>query len=237
MEKIDQYIPLTDAEISKLWLDIMDHHREYLAQYNITLPKKDSNKMYWLVYLYKFQGKAVSKDVITAFVQEHKPNASGDQQVRHLSAQNGYYVLGKNGKYKGEKMPLGYYMLVDLTKPDPNWKDNEEKRSITLSTNDFDLLKKNFNFCCATCGGRENTTHPRTGKRITLQKGHMDPSKPLELGNIIPQCEYCNQNVYKNDFIFSPFGYPESIYNPNYILKSSENIQREMYKILKEKFG
>jgi len=236
MEKINTYVSLTDLEIENLWEQICNLHEIYLKKFNIILPKKNSNKMYQLIYLYYYQGKAISKEVISKFVQEHNPKASGDQQVRHLSAQHGYYVLGKNGIYKNESMPLGYYLLVNLTEPDPNWNNNQTKRNIILSTDDFDLLKINFNNCCATCGVKENSIHPRTGKKVILQKGHINPSKPLEIGNIIPQCEYCNQNIYKNDFVFTSFGYPESIYNPKYILKSDENIQREMYNILKEKF-
>jgi hypothetical protein len=38
-----------------------------------------------------------------------------------------------------------------------------------------------------------------------LQKGHMDPRKPLALGNVIPQCKYCNQQ-YKNKAVFNERG-------------------------------
>ena len=236
MEKVNTYISLTNLEIEKLWVEICEFHKNYLNKFNIVLPKKNSNKMYQLLYLYYYKGKAVSKDIISKFVQEHNSKASGDQQVRHLSAQQGYYILGKNGVYNNEKVPSGYYLLVNLTEPDPNWNNNQVKRNIVLNTDDFEILKANFNHCCATCGVKENSIHPRTGKIVILQKGHINPSKPLEIGNIIPQCEYCNQNIYKNDFIFTSFGYPESIYNPRYILKSSEDIQKEMYYILKEKF-
>ena len=37
---------------------------------------------------------------------------------------------------------------------------------------------------------RHNIRH---NEIVRLQKGHMDPSKPLEAGNIIPQCQVCNR--------------------------------------------
>jgi len=237
MEKIDKYISLSEDIINTLKKEINDQYNKYLKPFNVKELGENTNAMYQLIYLYYYQGKAVSKDVITAFVQEHRPKASGDQQVRHLSAQKGYNVLGRNGVYKNEKMPLGYYLLVNLTEPDVGWKNNEIKRITTLTASSFDIIKQNFNYCCATCGQKEGAIHSRTNKIITLQKGHIDPSKPLDDGNVIPQCEYCNQNVYKNDFIFTSFGYPDSIYNPKYVLKSKEDVQLEMYKILKEKFG
>ena len=236
MEKITTYTPINNQEIEKLENEIISLYETNLKSFGVKIPDKNTNMMLWLVYLYKNIGKAVHKDVISTFVQAHNPKASGDQQVRHISAQRGFYVLGKGGIFENEHMPIGYYLLVNLTEPDPNWHNNETKRNITLKTDDFDILKKNFNYCCATCGAQEGKKHPRTGKITELQKGHIDPSKPLSIGNIIPQCEYCNQNIYKNDFIFTPFGAPDSIYNPKYILKSNESIQREMYKILKAKF-
>lgn len=236
MEKINTYTPLSDEKIEELRNEIKIKYQKFLQPFKVKQLMDTSNGMYQLILLYYYQGKAVHKDVISAFVRDHNLSASGDQQVRHLSAQKGYYILGRNGVYNNEKMPLSYYLLVTLEKPDPNWSNNEIKRQTVLSTDDFNILKQTFNYCCATCGAKEGELHPRTLKKVQLQKGHMDPSKPLEKGNIIPQCEYCNQNVYKNDFIFNAFGYPESIYNPKYILKSKDSIQFEMYKILKEKF-
>ena len=43
-------------------------------------------------------------------------------------------------------------------------------------------------------------------------------------------------SIYKDDFIFTLEGRPQSINNPRYILKSSEKVQLAMYEILKEKF-
>lgn len=45
-----------------------------------------------------------------------------------------------------------------------------------------------------TCGSIEGRPHNiRKNETTQIQKGHMDPSKPLEMGNIIPQCQICNR--------------------------------------------
>ena len=236
MELIRSYQKLSLEEIDQLYSQIEQLYNTNLKQFNIKLPAKNTNKMYQLIYLFYFQGKAVHKDVITTFVQEHNPKASGDQQIRHLSAQNGYYILGKGGEYNYEKVPSGYYMLITLTEPNPNWCNNIDKRRIALKDNNFDSIKKAYDYRCATCGEKEGNIHRYTGKKVILQKGHMNPNKPLTIDNIIPQCEYCNQNVYKNDFIFDEKGHPKSINNPNYILKSTEETQKQMLEILLKKF-
>ena len=237
MEQINQYIPLSNEEIKNDYNIIKQYHKNFLKKYGITLPAENTNAAYQLIYLFHFMGKPVHKDAISAFVQAQNPNASGDQQVRHLGAQKGFCVIYNGATYNGIKVNRGYYCLFTLEKPNPAWENKQDARAIAVSTNDFDTLKKNYNYCCATCGAKEGSIHRYTGRLVTLQKGHCNPNLPLEAGNIIPQCEYCNQNIYKNDFIFTLEGRPQSINNPRYILKSSESVQKEMLALLLEKFG
>ena len=72
---------------------------------------------------------------------------------------------------------------------------------------------------------------------IRLQKGHKNPSKPLNIANIIPQCDYCNQ-TYKNDFIFGDDGRIKAVFNPKIILKSPQKTLKaffvELKKIIKD---
>lgn len=236
MEFIDTYRPLSAEEINTAYTNLTVLHNKYLRPMGIVLPAAHSNAMYQLIYLYHFQGMAIHKDAISAFVLSQNPNASGDQQVRHLGAQKGFCVIYNGGTYGGEKVKRGYYCLFTMEKPHPTWAARKYARSVAVETEDFEELKKNYDNCCATCGAREGSIHRYTGLPVKLQKGHCHPDKPLIAGNIIPQCEYCNQNVYKNDFIFTLEGRPESIYNPKYILKSDEEVQRQMYLLLKEKF-
>lgn len=236
MEMIDTYIPLTDEEIKKDYEEIKKYHQQYLKPYDISLPAFKTNVAYQLIYLYHFQGKAVYKDVISAFVTEHNPKASGDQQVRHLGAQKGYCVFYNNDTYNGQTVKKKYYCLFTLEKPHPSWIAKQEARTIAVTTDDFTQLKENYNYRCATCGAEEGKIHPYTKQIVKLQKGHCDPNLPLKEGNIIPQCQYCNQNVYKDDFVFTLTGRPKCINNPSYILRSSESVQQKMYQILKAKY-
>ena len=60
-------------------------------------------------------------------------------------------------------------------------------KSNTITTTMSNMMR-------ATCGSKEGEYHNIRKNEITkLQAGHMNPSKPLELGNIIPQCQVCNR--------------------------------------------
>lgn len=236
MNKITNYIPLTNQEIEFCSEKIVKNYNTYLKPAGVKPISKGSNKFYQLIYLTYFQGFLVHKDVITTFVQEHNPSAGDDQQVRHLGAQMGYNVYNKGEEALNEKVPSGFHCLLNLTEAKPAWKIKNQARNKILKTNIFEAVKEKFNYCCATCGAKEGEIHRYTQKKVKLQQGHMDPNMPLEIGNIIPQCEYCNQNIYKNDFVFTEEGRPKKINNPKYVLKSSEEVQKEIYLMLKKKF-
>lgn len=237
MKTIDKYIPLTKEDIQNDYNQIKLLYQQYLSKYNIILPAMGTNAAYQLIYLFHFLGCAVHKDVISTFVLSQNPEASGDQQVRHLGAQKGYCVIYNGASYEGNKVKRGYYCLFTLKKPNPAWEARQEARAITVATTDFEVIKQAYNYCCATCGAKEDTIHRYSGQIVKLQRGHCNPNLPLEENNIIPQCEYCNQNIYKDDFIFTLEGRPQCINNPKYILKSPITVQKEMLKILLEKFG
>ena len=63
----------------------------------------------------------------------------------------------------------------------------------------------------------------------------MDPSKPLKKGNIIPQCSKCNQPD-KNYWVYDKKGRVVKIANPVVVKNSSEDVQKQIYEILKQKF-
>ena len=236
MEFIKTYQEISEEDIIRINEEIEEQYEKNLKQYGVTLPAIDSCKRAQLIYLYYFKGKAVHKDAITNFVLSLYPEASGDQQIRHLGAQDGFNLYYNGELFLGEKVTRGYYLLDGLTSPKQAWLLKKNARKNNLRANDFEEIKKNFGHKCATCGALEGEPHRTTGRIVKLQRGHMNPNLPMQIGNIIPQCEYCNQNVYKNDFIFSPDGYPSSINNPNYIFRSDETVQKQMYELLKCKF-
>ena len=237
MEYIKTFQEIDEEEICRINEEIEELYEKNLKQYGITLPSVDSCKRAQLIYLYYFKGKAVCKEAITNFVLSLHPDASGDQQVRHLGLQDGFNLYYNNELFLGEKVKKGYYLLSDLDSPKQAWLIKKTARSTVLKAKDFNEVKKSFGYRCATCGEKEGDPHRITGHTVVLQQGHMDPNLPLEIGNILPQCEHCNQNVYKNDFVFSPEGSPSKINNPNYIFRSNDIVQKQMYELLKRKFG
>lgn len=105
-----------------------------------------------------------------------------------------------------------------------------------LTEDEWEYIKKQYGNRCACCGSKEGEKHLLWPNTITkLQKGHMDPSKPLEKGNVIPQCSKCNQPDL-NYWVYDKKGRVVKIANPAVVTKSSDDVQREIYEILKKKF-
>lgn len=233
--KIDKYIKLTDehmADIEKT----LDNAFITLKQYGVAMPIATSLKKKWLIYLYAFQGIPVHKNVITQFCHEFSPNCSSDQQVRHLAA-DGWFVLKNGEEYNNIKCPRGYYCLVSIEQPNPHFLVKKDFRKENLTISDFEGIKQLYKYTCATCGGKENTEHRYGFGKISLQKGHRDPNKPLEIGNIIPQCQFCNRDMYKDNFVFDEFGRPTAVNNPTYILRSTKQVKQAMLKLLQDELG
>ena len=64
----------------------------------------------------------------------------------------------------------------------------------------------------------------------------MDPARPLEPGNVIPQCLPCNQ-ASRDFWVFDDKGRVVAVANPAVIDRSSEDVQRQIYERLSRKFG
>ena len=105
------------------------------------------------------------------------------------------------------------------------------KRANRSAARNFEELVYVYDEKCATCGAKRGEIDWRTGKKVKLQQGHMDPRKQLTLENMIPQCEYCNQ-TYQDYFRFNDNGRVIAINNPEIVLKSPIDIQDEMIEIL-----
>ena len=66
-------------------------------------------------------------------------------------------------------------------------------------------LKAEYDNSCASCGTKENEPHRYFKRKVVLEKGHMDPRKDMSMGNIIPQCNFCNKH-YGNKYVFDRMG-------------------------------
>lgn len=242
-----ELIDISNNEILELRTKIIESYESFLKNFGvkplwnnqdeinktITVDKLNAKELQ-LIFLTKYKGNIIHKDLISAFVRKIKKDVGLDQQVRHLSSQYGWYILNKGDKIPDTniKIPSGYHFLVSLETPNPKIVFTTLKRIGRLGAKTFEELKAAYNNKCATCGIRDNEKDPRLGGTLVcLQQGHMDPRKELSLENTIPQCQYCNQ-IYKDYFQFNEYGRVISVSNPEILLKSSRDIQERAVQIL-----
>lgn len=233
---------MKDNDIKKLYSELKQHWYKHLKKYDVKLPNLSKSGNYTLnalalVYFYKNMGKVVSKNDLTSFFRSMGHNPNDVQQGRHLANTSGWYIVSRTrGDIEAIKNNLcaGDYMLVSVTEPYPSYKN--KKRIENIDNISWDDLKKKYDNKCASCGsveGKPNRFYPAT---ITeLQKGHMNPNQPLELGNIIPQCSKCNRPD-RNYFIYDQFGRVTAIADPKYIFKSNIQVQKQTLALLINKF-
>ncbi len=214
--------------VKPLWNELMED--VLITESDI---KNMNDKELQMIFLYKYQKSFVHKDLVSEFVRKHKPSAGLDQQVRHIGTQCYWYVLNKGAKVPDtdEIVPSGYNYLVSIEMPNPKAVRMALKRASRSSARTFQELKYVYDNKCATCGLEEGKIDWRTGKKVKLQQGHMDPRKNLTLDNTIPQCEYCNQ-TYLDYFRFDENGRVIAVNNPEILLKSPRDIQDEMITVL-----
>ena len=198
----------------------------------VTKPGKfGSNGGYQFIFLYSNLKKLVHKSQVEKFVKRFNPDAR-DQQPRHFSTQAGY-----NG-YKGNEVTpdgnvvpggsrSGNIILWDLENVAESF--SIAKRKNDLSSTDWGNIKEAYDFRCATCGNIEGERDWRNpSKIVTLDKGHMDITKPLVSGNIIPQCSYCN-GQYRDKFIFNKNGNVYAVASTEAVEKAPVYVKEEIY--------
>lgn len=233
---------MDDREITKIWNNIQSKYDKHLKKCGVKLPSlKDKNgytkNALALIRLAKNYPNTdiVSKKDLTDFMKEYYPDVGDVQQGRHLSMQSGWYIISGTRGHKS--IPAGSYKLISLEKPYPSF--TPERRE--GFSGDFEEIKSHYNNRCACCGAKEGEEHYfRKGEIVTLQKGHMDPSKPLEDGNIIPQCQICNRPD-RNRWIYDKTGRVIEVANTpdglrivkKFIEKSTDDVKEELRKILK----
>lgn len=226
---------LSDYEIETIYNLIQKYHEKYLKIHGVKLPKLRNKNNYTkdaLVLVYLAQNypdtKIVSKNELTDFIKKYYPDTNDVQQARHLSAQKGWFILSGTRKDNSSiKIPAGCYKLTSLEKTYDGF--TAERREEHFTGDYWENLKRLYDYRCACCGSQEGKPH-RYWKNIivTLQKGHKDPSKPLEDGNIIPQCESCNRPD-RNYWIYDDKGRVISIANAKIIDTCSTKIKKDIY--------
>lgn len=229
---------INDIELKRFYEEIEDNWEKHLKKYSVKMHNLSSGGKYTinslvLIYLYSKLGKIVSKHELTEFLKSMGIESNDVQQARHLAQQSGWYILsGTRGDAECQEYGIkpGEYMLKTVDEPYPSYK--QLKRTESLNASSWDELKSMYDYRCATCGSKEgekNFLYPASN--TTLQQGHKDPSKPLTMDNTIPQCPFCNR-ASRNYFVFDNKGRVEKINDPQFVLRSNKEIQKEMLKLL-----
>ena len=234
---------MTDCEIEAIYALIKEYHEKYLKCHGVQLPnlrRGDSFTKDALVLVYLTQGypntAIVSKDELTDFIRQYDHSVNDVQQARHLAAQKGWYILSGTRK-DNESLGLkpGEYQLKNLVEYYPGF--THERREYLAGDDYFEELKRQYDYRCATCGSQEGEPHRYWKNTITvLQRGHMDPSKPLAPGNIIPQCEKCNR-ADRNYWIYDEKGRVIGVANEKVIDKCSKDLKKKIFLRLKEELN
>ena len=233
---------MTDQEIQATYDLISEYHTKYLEEHGVLLPKLKRGEQYTkdalvLVFLARNYPatSVVTKEELTDFIRQYYPEVNDVQQARHLAAQKGWMILsGTRHDQASKALAASEYQLTTLKKHYPGF--THQRRACAVDGDEFEELKRAYDYRCACCGSREGEPHRYWTNTITvLQKGHMDPSKPLEPGNIIPQCQKCNQPD-RNYWIYDAKGRVVGIANPRVIDRCTEQVQHDIYTILKQKF-
>ncbi len=229
---------MTDKEIEELYQLVKKFHEEYLKKHGVRLPKlKDVKGNYVkdaLVLVYLARGYpntfSVMKGELTEFIRKFYPKTNDVQQARHLSMQKGWYIVA-GGRDNVHVNKSGEYRLITLQEPYPHFKGHRIEK-----TGSWEEIKKQYGNRCATCGSKESKKNLHYPNTITkLQKAHIDSSKPLIEGNIIPQCQKCNR-AYRDFWIFDERGRVRGIAKPTIIKKCNEQVKKGIYKILYNEF-
>ena len=149
----------------------------------------------------------VDKTHLISFLRRMKVSTR-DPQPRHLGMQYGYdfLVAGCIHPSSMRKLKPGEYCLVSLEKKHSAFCTVGHRIS-TITELQFIRLKKRFDYHCACCGSVEGEPHLKNKRLETrLERGHMNPLKPLILRNCLPICSMCN-SVYKNIAVFNRNGF------------------------------
>ncbi len=233
---------MSDKEIIEIYTMLQFYHDKYLIKHGVILPNLKQGGNYTkdaLVLVRLAKGypdtETLSKRELTDFMGLYFDDIVDVQQARHLSAQKGWCIQSGT---RGENIPKGCYKLVSLEIPSPSF--ISDRRS-GVSADNFDSLKKAYDNRCATCGSEEGKPHLyRKGTIVQLQQGHIDPSKDLVPGNIIPQCQVCNR-ADRNRWVYDKTGRVEEVADTydgkrvviKFIKNTSDLVRRELLELLK----
>ncbi len=231
---------ISDKRIKEQYNLIKEYHEKYLKKYGVKMPKlydRNGNfTMNALVLVYLSFGypktKIISKTELTNFIRKFYSDVNDVQQARHLGAQDGWWIVAGGRDNIVLKVKRGDYQLYTLEQPYPQFK--KERRIIDVG--DWEKLKEQYGYRCATCGSREGEPNFHwPGTKTILQKAHKDPNKPLVAGNIIPQCQKCNR-ADRNRWVYDEKGRVIKLADGSFVRNFDKDVRIKIYRILYEEF-
>jgi len=231
---------MTSQKIIEQYSLIKEYHEKYLKKYGVKLPKLYTKgnqfTMNSLVLVYLSldypKTKVVSKTELTNFIRNFYPEVNDVQQARHLGAQDGWWIVAGGRDNIIAKVKRGSYQLYTLEQPYPDFKKGHR----IIDTGDWEKLKEQYSYRCATCGSREGEPHLHwSGTKTILQKAHKDPNKPLVAGNIIPQCQKCNR-ADRNRWVYDEKGRVIKLADASFVRNFDKKVRAKIYRILYEEF-
>lgn len=259
MNKVNMLENYTLDDLRVIYDNMLDEYNTYLKLQGVTAPGGFKTvRAYQLIFLYANMGIVVHKSHVQKFVNKYNEKA-GDQQPRQLGPQNGYNVVRNNEltrnddrldilgietykncpTLKGVSISTGgrsgWIMLEDFIKTHKGWAIAQSKRSPAIAGKSWESKKAVYGHRCATCGAKEGEVSYIDNKVVTLDKGHMDPTKELSLENTIPQCITCN-GQYRDKAVFDEQGRVVACASTELVDKSSEEVQVQILRRLMDKY-
>jgi hypothetical protein len=224
----------TVAEVEDVYAKLAKEREDNLAPFGVSLPAlrgpSGFNGLALQLALLRIRYRElVSKEELSSFVRQFRPEAASDQQARHLVAK-GWDVRcsGKSkDRFDGKLVPSGFHVLASVEHPASRFMAARVKRLGRMAATDWAGLQEAYGHKCAACG-----EHSR-GK---LEKGHKDPALTMDLVNVIPMCGECN-NWAGNRFVFDDKGRISALANSTLVMASSANVRYQIYLDLQATFG
>lgn len=259
MNKVNMLENYTLDDLRVIYNDMLAEYNTYLKPQGVKKPGGfDTGGALQLIFLYANMGIVVHKSHVQKFVNRYVKEA-GDQQSRHLGPQAGYNVVRNNElTSKGDSLDIlgieiykncptlkgvsistggrsGWIMLEDFIKAHKGWAIAQAKRNPAIAGKSWESKKAVYEYRCATCGAKEGEVSYIDNKVVTLDKGHMDPTKKLSLENTIPQCMTCN-GQYRDKAVFNEQGRVVACASTELVDKSSEEVQVKILQKLMDKY-
>lgn len=212
------------AALEKAWQQVKAKWRERLEVHDVALPSEGSMERIWLAVLWIHQHEPIHKECIAKVVQHHRPEASGDQQVRHLRDKGWSDVAQRKGWHQ-----------VNFDFPDTQF-IRIQRRAGNVSPTSWDEVKIRYSNRCAWCRTSDGATHWATGRPAVLQQGHRDPNRPLTLENCIPLCDYHNQAL-RDTLVLNAEGFPKAVASTALVMRASPTVKLAILAALRAESG